>query len=134
MASVAVPLVSLLKDRKPITFIPTLKPARALTFYRDVLGINFISQDDFALAFDLAGTMLRIVTVPQLSPATYTVLGWQVPDIIAAANALTHAGVVLERYAGLNDKDELGIWAAPGGTRIAWFKDPDGNLLSITQF
>jgi predicted enzyme related to lactoylglutathione lyase len=96
--------------------------------------LTLVTEDNFALAFDAHGTMLRVTIVPKVNPANYTVLGWQVSDIIATAKQLNAAGVELQRYPGLNDRDELGIWTAPGGARIAWFKDPDGNLLSITQF
>ena len=90
-------------------------------------------EDSFALAFEVGGTMLRVTTVKEVAKAAYTVLGWQVPNILRAAKSLEKAGVSLERYAGI-EQDELGIWKSPSGARVAWFKDPDGNTLSITQF
>jgi hypothetical protein len=90
-------------------------------------------EDPFALVFDAAGTMLRIATVQELAPAKYTVLGWQVQDIVRTAKDLQKANVNLERYPGMR-QDDVGIWNSPSGARVAWFKDPDGNTLSITQF
>jgi len=125
---------SVLGAQKIIAFVATRDPARAKAFYGDTLGLRLASEElPFALVFDAHGTMLRVTVVQELAPAKYTVLGWQVPDIVAAANALRDAGVKLERY-GFMDQDELGIWTSPSGARIAWFKDPDGNTLSITQF
>jgi catechol 2,3-dioxygenase-like lactoylglutathione lyase family enzyme len=125
---------SVLGAQKIIAFVATRDPARANAFYGDTLGLRLASEElPFALVFDAHGTMLRVTVVQELAPAKHTVLGWQVPDIVAAANALRDAGVKLERY-GLMDQDKLGIWTSPSGARIAWFKDPDGNTLSITQF
>jgi predicted enzyme related to lactoylglutathione lyase len=123
----------MLATGKLIAFVATTDPARAKKFYRDTLRLRLVSEDAFALVFDVSGTMLRVATVQQLSPAPYTVLGWQVPDIVAAVNSVEAAGIKLQRYPGMN-QDELGIWTSPGGGRIAWFKDPDGNTLSLTQF
>lgn len=91
-----------------------------------------MSEDAFALVFDVDGTMIRISTVNELAPAPYTVLGWEVADVVATAQALSQAGVVLERYPGMQ-QDDLGIWTPPGGGKVAWLKDPDGNTLSISQ-
>ena len=103
-------------------------------FYRDTLGLRLVSEElPFALVFDANGTMLRVSVVRELSPAQYTVLGWQVPDIFAMAKDLQQAGVQCERFQGM-PQDELGIWKSPSGARVAWFKDPDGNTLSLTQF
>jgi catechol 2,3-dioxygenase-like lactoylglutathione lyase family enzyme len=106
---------------------------RARTFYRDTLGLRLVSEDGFALTFDANGTMLRVSLVREVVAAPYTVLGWEVDDIAAKAKALMAAGVNLERYENFLKQDESGIWTAPGGTRVAWFKDPDGNLLSLSQ-
>ena len=116
-----------------IAFAATAKPARARTFYRDVLGLRLVSEDAFALAFDAHGTMLRVQIVNEVAAADYTVLGWKVPDIVAAAKRLREAGVRLKRYSGMG-QDRQGIWTSPSGARIAWFADPDGNTLSMTQF
>lgn len=118
---------------KVVAFVGTLRADRARAFYRDTLGLKLVSEDNFALVFDVNGTMLRVTLVPHLTPAGFTVLGWQVPDIAATVRNLQEAGVALERFRG-RAQDELGIWTAPGGARVAWFKDPDGNILSVTQF
>jgi catechol 2,3-dioxygenase-like lactoylglutathione lyase family enzyme len=114
-------------------FVGTTDPGRAKGFYRDVLGLRLVVEDGFALVFDAKGTNLRVSTVNLVAAAEYTVLGWEVPDIISAARALQGAGVQFERYGGFMKQDELGIWTAPDGTKVAWFKDPDGNVLSIAQ-
>jgi catechol 2,3-dioxygenase-like lactoylglutathione lyase family enzyme len=123
----------LLGSRELVAFVGTRDPRRAKTFYRDTLGLPLVSEDQFALVFDAGGTMLRVATVREVAATTYTVLGWKVPDIVQAANKLQKAGVSFERYAGMQ-QDELGIWKSPSGAMVAWFKDPDGNTLSITQF
>ena len=125
---------SVLGSHKIIAFVGTRDPIRAKAFYRDTLGLRFRSEDQFAVVFDAHGTMLRVAVVPELTPAKYTVLGWEVPDIVATVKQLQQAGVKLERYEKFMQQDKLGIWTAPGGARIAWFKDPDGNTLSVTQF
>jgi catechol 2,3-dioxygenase-like lactoylglutathione lyase family enzyme len=86
------------------------------------------------LVFDANGTMLRVTPVGKHNPAPFTVLGWEVESIEATVKRLQSAGVEFQRYAGLNENDPLGIWTAPGGARIAWFHDPDGNVLSLTEF
>jgi catechol 2,3-dioxygenase-like lactoylglutathione lyase family enzyme len=122
-----------LSDQSIIGFIATSDSDRARKFYRDTLGLPLVSEQlPFALVFDAHGTMLRVTIVKKVNPAGYTVLGWQVPDILAAAEALSRAGVQFERYQRM-EQDELGIWSAPGGSKVAWFKDPDGNTLSISQ-
>ena len=118
---------------KIISFVATRNPASARKFYEQTLGLAFVSEDPFAVVFDANGTMLRVQKVPKLSPARHTVLGWEVPDIHAEVEALTKRGVRFERFDGL-PQDESGIWTSPSGGKIAWFKDPDGNTLSLTQF
>jgi catechol 2,3-dioxygenase-like lactoylglutathione lyase family enzyme len=122
----------MLSSQKLMAFVATRDPARAKEFYGSTLGLRFVSDDGFALVFDANGTTMRIATVRELSPAPYTVLGWEVGDIESAVKELTAAGVAFERY-GIFPQDELGIWSAPGGARVAWFKDPDGNTLSLSQ-
>jgi catechol 2,3-dioxygenase-like lactoylglutathione lyase family enzyme len=114
-----------------IAFVGTRNAERAKEFYRGMLGLNLVSEDPFALVFDVGGTMLRVTPVRDLSPAGFTVLGWEVKDITAAVQGLQKAGVMFERYNF--PQDELGIWTAPGGAKVAWFKDPDGNVLSLSQ-
>jgi catechol 2,3-dioxygenase-like lactoylglutathione lyase family enzyme len=124
---------SILGSHELVAFVATLDPGRAKEFYRDTLGLPLVSEDEFALVFDAARTMLRVTRVQELAAAKYTVLGWRVQDIVQTAKDLSKAHVTLERYPGM-PQDELGIWNAPSGARVAWFKDPDGNTLSITQF
>ncbi len=121
-----------LGSRKLIAFVATLDPARAKDFYGRVLGLRLTSEDHFALVFDANGTTLRVSVVRELAPAGYTVLGWLVPDIRQAVRELTERSVVFQRFDGL-EQDELGVWSAPGGAKVAWFRDPDGNTLSVTQ-
>jgi catechol 2,3-dioxygenase-like lactoylglutathione lyase family enzyme len=122
-----------LQEQDIIAFVATRDPVRAQRFYGDKLGLRLVSDEaPFALVFDAHGTMLRVTIVKKVSAAGYTVLGWQVPDIIVAAKTLQKAGVQFQRYSGM-DQDELGIWSSPSGAKIAWFKDPDENVLSISQ-
>lgn len=123
----------MLAGAPPIVFVATRDPARARAFYKGALGLPLAGEDAFALVFDAGGVMLRVVTVPDVVVAPYTVLGWRVPDVTQTVAALVRAGVAAERFAGLA-QDAAGVWAAPSGTRIVWFKDPDGHLLSVTQF
>ena len=122
-----------LREQSIIAFVATLDPTRAKKFYNDTLGLSLVSEEiPFALVFDAHGTMLRVTIVKELRTAAYTILGWQVPNITVAAKGLQQAGVQFERYQGMQ-QDELGIWTSPGGSRVAWFKDPDGNTLSISE-
>ncbi len=118
---------------KIVAFVSTRDPAGARAFYGGVLGLRFVSEDAFAVVFDANGTMLRVSIVKDLAPVPHTVLGWEVADIAARVRGLREKGVTFERYPFLA-QDDLGIWTAPGGARVAWFKDPDQNLLSLTQF
>ena len=116
-----------------VAFVGVCDPDRAKRFYRDTLGLRLVSEElPFALVFDVQGTMLRVTVVPEVKPAKFTVLGWKVPDIQAAVSSLDKEGVEFQRYAGLQ-QDGLGIWTSPNGARVAWFHDPDGNILSVTQ-
>lgn len=119
---------------KVMTFIVTRDRAVAKKFYGETLGFKQISEDGFAVVFDLNGTMLRISTVEKHKPPVHTVLGWEVPDIVGAVRRLKSKGVAFNIYEGFG-QDELGIWTAPGSSnKVAWFADPDGNNLSLTQF
>jgi catechol 2,3-dioxygenase-like lactoylglutathione lyase family enzyme len=115
-----------------IAFLATTSAERARRFYSEVLGLELLSEDEFALAFDAGGTMLRIQKVEKFAPQPFTALGWAVSDIKDAAGKLAKSGVNFERYSFL-EQDALGIWQAPSGTKVAWFKDPDGNLLSVSD-
>ncbi len=114
-----------------IAFIATRDAARAKAFYQNTLGLKLIEESPYAVVFEVNGVMLRVTPVPEISIAKYTVLGWHVPDIAVAARELLDAGVAFERFPGLQ-QDELGVWHTPGA-KVAWFKDPDGNILSISQ-
>ena len=118
---------------KIICFVATRDAASARKFYEGTLGLRCVHEDPFAIVFDVGGTMLRVQKVQDLTPATYTALGWEVADIAAAIRELTKKGVRFERFPGM-PQDELGAWTSPAGAKIAWFKDPDGNTLSLTQF
>jgi catechol 2,3-dioxygenase-like lactoylglutathione lyase family enzyme len=123
----------MLAQHSIIAFAATRDAVRARRFYEDVLGLRLISDEPWALVFDANGTMLRLQKVDSFTPQPFTTLGWRVLDIRAVSEALQQRGLRFERYPGF-DQDELGIWTAPGGGRVAWFKDPDGNTLSLTQF
>jgi catechol 2,3-dioxygenase-like lactoylglutathione lyase family enzyme len=122
----------MLKSRPIIAFVATTTPSLAKAFYARTLGLRLVSEDGFALVFDAGGTMLRVATVQKIQPAPYTVLGWMVPDIRRAARDLGRRGVTFQRYEGLG-QDDQGIWLAPSGAKVAWFHDPDGNTLSLTE-
>ena len=124
-----------LGESRLMAFAATTDPAKARAFYEGTLGLRLASDEaPFALVFDAGGTMLRVTTVKELHPDPFTVLGWQVDSIESTVRELTAAGVGFQRYPGVNDKDPNGIWQSPSGARIAWFKDPDGNVLSVTEF
>jgi len=122
----------MLGNEKIMSFVGVSDADKARAFYRDTLGLKMLYEDGFALVFDVGGIMLRVTLVGQVRPQPYTVLGWQVNDATSTARALTKAGVTPERYPHV-EQDEDGIWTAPGGAKIAWFRDPDGNILSIAQ-
>jgi catechol 2,3-dioxygenase-like lactoylglutathione lyase family enzyme len=123
----------MLATSKLIAFAATADGARARRFYEGTLGLRVLSDDSFALTIAANGTMLRIQKVGSFTPAAYTTLGWQVPDILLAVRDLKRREVRLEFYPGMA-QDELGIWHSPSGASVVWFKDPDGNILSVTQF
>jgi len=116
-----------------IAFVATTTPDRAKEFYSSVLGLQLLSEDGFALMYDAGGTKLRVAVVKELQPAGYTVLGWIVPDIRRSIQDLMKRGVEFRQYEGFG-QDDLGIWTSPSGARVAWFGDPDGNTLSLTEF
>jgi catechol 2,3-dioxygenase-like lactoylglutathione lyase family enzyme len=115
-----------------IAFVATAREEESRRFYRDVLGLKLVEDFEFAMVFDSNGTMLRIAKVDAVVPSGNTVLGWRVASIEAAMSGLVALGVAFEYFPGLNDP-ETGIWTTARGDRVAWFKDPDGNLLSLTQ-
>jgi catechol 2,3-dioxygenase-like lactoylglutathione lyase family enzyme len=119
-----------------VTFLLTTKHEEAVAFFRDKLGFTYLRDDGFALVFDLSGVMLRIGKVPSFSPAQNTVLGWESKDIAADVDKLAAKGIAFERYPNMGphiNQDERGIATFPTGDKVAWFKDPDGNVLSLSQ-
>jgi catechol 2,3-dioxygenase-like lactoylglutathione lyase family enzyme len=116
-----------------MAFLATTDAPRAIAFYRDVLELTFVEDSPYALVFRSGETMLRIQRVDEVTPPPFTSLGWEVDDIAQSMRDLLARGVAFLRF-GFVVQDELGIWAAPDGTRVAWFKDPDGHTLSLTQF
>jgi catechol 2,3-dioxygenase-like lactoylglutathione lyase family enzyme len=123
----------MLENQPVIAFVATKNPAASRRFYEDVLGLRFVSDDPAALIFDAAGTMLRIQKVDKLTPHPFTSIGWKVDDMRATVVALTKLGVKFERYEFLS-QDDHGVWTTPDGSAVAWFKDPDGNVVSLTEF
>jgi catechol 2,3-dioxygenase-like lactoylglutathione lyase family enzyme len=122
-----------LASRHLFGFVPTADPVKARAFFGGTLGLRMIQEDQFMMVFDANGTKLRVVTFPSVTPAPLSVVHWEVPDIAAAVQDLTRAGVTFERYEKMV-QDELGVWKSWNGSLVAWFKDPDGNILSLTQF
>jgi catechol 2,3-dioxygenase-like lactoylglutathione lyase family enzyme len=117
-----------------IGFVSTADAQKARSFYADVLGFRLLSDDDFALVFDANGTMLRVAKGRTSPPAPQTVLGWEVDDIHAAIRELAARGVKFEQWnLPFMKQDEYGVWIPPNGDEVAWFKDPDGNVLSISR-
>jgi predicted enzyme related to lactoylglutathione lyase len=122
----------MLTDKKLKAFAPTVKPKKAKSFYKDILGLKFLSEDEYALEFDANGTLLRVTIVPELTPHPFTILGWNVDDIVSVIKQLNDKKIFCQRYDFL-EQDDLGIWTSPNGSKVAWFKDPDGNILSLTE-
>ena len=122
----------MLSSARLVAFVPTSDFDKARAFYEGVLGLKFISQDGFALVMHSNETNIRIAKVGKFTPAQFTILGWDMPDLASAVRALSGEGVTFERFPGIQ-QDELGIWTAPSGAKVAWFKDPDGNILSLSQ-
>lgn len=121
-----------LTHAKPVAFIATTRPAEATTFYRDVLGLRLVEETGFALVFDAFGTMLRVQKAAEVVPPTYTAFGFEVTDLDANVKALIAKGVTVLRPDGM-ELDANGVWTAPTGTRVFWFYDPEGHVLSLSQ-
>lgn len=118
-----------------VAFVPTCNPERARAFYERVLGLEFVSEDPFALVFNANGVTVRVADVSSVrdfKPASFTILGWHVPSAEATVRDLQARGVVFERFPGMQ-QSQAGIWTSPSGAQVAWFKDPDGNVLSVTE-
>jgi len=116
-----------------VAFVPTKDSAKARDFYEGVLGLRFVKDDGFAIVLDANGIMIRVAKVGNdFTPAQFTILGWQVSGIEGVVRDLHEKGVHFEIF-GFFRQDELGIWTAPTGDKVAWFKDPDGNILSVSE-
>jgi catechol 2,3-dioxygenase-like lactoylglutathione lyase family enzyme len=122
----------MLGSNKIVAFVPTRDSVKARTFYEGTLGLRFIFEDDFALVLDANGTKVRVSKAPEFKPAPFTILGWEVQGIENVVAALMKKGVRFEKF-GFPGQDDQGIWSAPSGAKVAWFKDPDGNVLSLSQ-
>lgn len=122
----------MLVDETLKTFIPTVKPQEAKAFYKDTLRLTFLGEDNYGIEFDSGGTLLRVITVRELKPHEFTVLGWNVKNIETEIRSLNERGVIFEKYDFLQ-QDDLRIWTSPNNSKVAWFKDPDGNILSVSQ-
>lgn len=116
-----------------IAFVATAKPAESRQFYSETIGLALIEETEFSIVFSSGETMLRIQKVSDVTIPPDTALGWEVDDIAGRVQDLTNKGAVFGQFDGFPQDDD-GIWTAPDGTKVAWFSDPDGNLLSLTQF
>ncbi len=122
----------MVRDARLVAFVATTDLDRAAAFYADRLGLALLERTPFALVFEGGGTQLRVTRVGEKAAAPYTVLGWVVEELDAAVDDLRAKGIVFTRYPG-TEQDEHDAWTAPGGSRVAWFADPDGNVLSLQQ-
>lgn len=122
----------MLTTARMVGFVPTSDYEKARSFYEGKLGFQFLSLDQYALVMKVGGHMVRISKIPDFTPRQGTILGWEVENIESAASWLRDRGVTLEKYPFVQDR-ELGIWTTPTGEKVAWFKDPDGNILSVSQ-
>jgi catechol 2,3-dioxygenase-like lactoylglutathione lyase family enzyme len=126
---------TILGGSKLVAFAPTTDPEKSRVFYEGVLGLRLVADErPFALVFDANGTMLRVTTVHEFKAHPFTVLGWHVDNIENTVDRLTAVGIRFNRFEGMNDADPRGIWDSPSGARVAWFNDPEGNVLSVTEF
>jgi catechol 2,3-dioxygenase-like lactoylglutathione lyase family enzyme len=123
----------MLSNHKIVALVPISDGDKAKNFYVDKLGLKFLSDDSFAIVLDANGNKVRLTKMKEVKPQPFTVLGWEVEDIANDIRELQKSGVTFERFGDFMKQDELGIWTAPDGTQVAWFKDPDGNILSVSQ-
>jgi catechol 2,3-dioxygenase-like lactoylglutathione lyase family enzyme len=121
-----------LENYEIMAFVATTQSDKARSFYCDILGLRFEEENPAALVLKTANAMLRIAKVRAFTPLPFTVLGWKVEDVRATMKLLAGKGVQFERFQGMK-QDDLGIWVSPSGAMVCWFKDPDGNVLSLTQ-
>jgi predicted enzyme related to lactoylglutathione lyase len=123
----------MLESARPVAFVPATDLGRARAFYEGALGLAVQDANGFACVFRAGGGTLRVTLVSELSPQPFTVLGWEVTAIHETIAGLAARGVAFIRYDGM-DQDPAGVWTTPGGDQVAWFRDPDGNVLSLTEF
>ena len=124
---------TMLSDNKIVALVPISDGEKAKSFYVDKLGLKFLSDDGFAIVLDANGNKVRLTKMKEVKPQPFTVLGWETTDIAADIRELQNNGVSFERFHDFMKQDELGVWTAPDGTKVAWFKDFDGNILSLSQ-
>ena len=122
----------MLDSAKLVGFVPTTDYEKARAFYEGKLGFKFVTLDQYALVLQVGAHRIRISKVPNFKPLQGTILGWEVENIEAAAKWLGDRGVATEKFPFVQDR-ELGIWTTPNGDKVAWFKDPDGNILGVSQ-
>ena len=122
----------MLSDQQLKAFTATTDLRQAKSFYQDILGLKLSSEDDYGIEFDANGALLRVALVQELKPQPFTILGWNVPDIQAMIRSLTEKGIEFNKYDFI-PQDEHRIWTAPGGTKVPWFNDPCGNILSLSE-
>ncbi len=122
----------MLTNQKLKAFVSTTQPDKARQFYSEILGLKLLNEDSYGIEFETNGAHLRVSIVGKLTPQPFTVLGWDTKDIDSTIRLLIERGITFERYTFI-EQDDSGIWTAPDGTRVAWFKDPDGNLLSLSD-
>jgi catechol 2,3-dioxygenase-like lactoylglutathione lyase family enzyme len=123
----------MLSSYKIVALVPVSNGDRARSFYVDKLGLKFLSDDGFAIVVDANGNKVRLTKMKEVKPQPFTVLGWETADIAVDIRQLETNGVTFERFGDFMKQDDLGVWTAPDGTKVAWFKDPDGNILSLSQ-
>ena len=123
----------MLNTERLAAFVATANPEQARAFYENTLGLTLVSDEEYALVFDANGTTLRVQKSGPFTPHKFTSLGWHVDDIEATMSELRERGVVFEQYPWMA-ADSNGVMTFPGGARVAWFQDPDGNLLSLDQY
>lgn len=123
----------MLENCQLTAFVATADPDKARDFYENTLGLKLVSDEEYAIVFDANGTTLRVQKSGPFTPHPFTSLGWHVPDIEAAMSELRAKGVTFEQYPWMPEGSN-GIMTFPGGAKVAWFKDPDGNLLSLDKY
>lgn len=123
----------MLNSHKIVALVPITDGDKARAFYVGKLGLKFLSDDGFAIVLDANGNKVRLTKMKEVKPQPFTVLGWETADIAGDIRGLQTNGVMFERFGDFMKQDELGVWTAPDGTKVAWFKDPDGNILSLSQ-